>query len=157
MSANEIAILALMVSIGAALLAWSVSHRQNRLQADQNRLQGRMLELEEARERDRLAEGTSATVTAAMVRTIDSGRLYVLNAGPAAARNIRVSLDEKPLNRHPFIHEGVEAIGVLGPDARAEFVVTTWDGMPSRFRCHITWNNSESGIGVWESELTFLR
>jgi hypothetical protein len=92
-----------------------------------------------------------------MVRTIDSGRLHVLNAGPAAARNIRVSLDEKPLNLHPYIYEGVEAIGVLGPDASAEFVVSTWDGMPTRFHCHITWDDLGTGPGVWESELTFLR
>jgi hypothetical protein len=93
------AVLSLMVSVGAAILAWSVSNRQNRLQA-------RMLELEEARERDRLAEGSRAELTAAMVRSSHSGRLFITNDGPAGARNIRVTLDGKPIDRHPYIHEG---------------------------------------------------
>jgi hypothetical protein len=149
MSANVIAILALMVSIGAALLAWSVSHRQGRLQA-------RMLELEEARERDRLAEGTRAAVTLRMDRERTTGRLCVLNNGPAAARNIRVTLDGKPIHQNALIHEGQEVIDVLGPEAHAEFVVVTWDGMPISFRGEVTWDNPGGNPGAWQSRLSFL-
>jgi hypothetical protein len=141
--------LALLVSIGAALLAWGVSNRQNKMQA-------RLLELEEARERDRLAEGSRADVTARMVRSSQSGRLYVFNVGPTPARNIRVILDGKPISQHPYIHQGQELIGVLGPGAQKEFIVVTWDGMPTHFHCQVSWENLHGEPGAWESELTFL-
>jgi hypothetical protein len=142
-------VLSLVISVGAAILAWSVSNRQNRLQA-------RMLELEEARERDRLAEGSRAQVSAMMRRSSGSGRLYIDNSGPAAARNIRVTLDDKPIDKHPYIHEGQELIAVLGPGAHSEFIVKTHDAMPTAFHCQIAWDNPNGDRGFWESELSFL-
>jgi hypothetical protein len=80
----------------------------------------------------------------------------VTNAGPAVARNIRVLLDETPLDQHPYIHQGVDSIGVLGPSARSEFIVKTWDGIRSRYHLRITWDNPSGEVGSWESDLDFI-
>lgn len=140
---------ALAVAILSALLAWKAT-------TGQTKLQKQMLELEQARERDRLAEGTKTTVIAEMTRTRDSGRLHVVNTGPATARNIRVLLDGISLDRHPHIHKGAQSIGVLGPGGRSEFVVATWDGMPPSYHVSVTWENAGAPPGSWESDLSFL-
>jgi hypothetical protein len=67
-----------------------------------------------------------------------------------------VSLDGKPIDKHPYIHEGQELIALLGPGAHSEFIVKTWDSMPTHFHCHVTWENPSGDPGVWESGLRFL-
>jgi hypothetical protein len=140
---------AFAISILSVLLSWWVSRRQTQLSSGQTRVQARLLDLEEAREHDRLASGARAQVTVEMVRTRDTGRLYVLNDGPASARNVRVTLDGQPLHEHQLIHEGVGSIGTIGPGARVEFIVTTWDSVQARFHAEATWDNPSGQSESW--------
>ena len=64
--------LALLVSVVSLGLSWRTASRQHQLGARQTDLQERLVELESARERDRVRETKSAALLASVVRQTEN-------------------------------------------------------------------------------------
>lgn len=103
-----LSVAALVVSIVSAVAASVISRRQNALQE-------RMLAFETAREESRLKQARSADVKAAVMKSGRQFKLFVVNEGPIAAKNLRILLDGKPLLEHRLILRGEDEITMLGP------------------------------------------
>ncbi len=107
---------AVVVSIAAL---WKSSLAQRKANAAQQRI----VEIEEHREKDRLAVGKRAELRAELRKTArGTSRLYVINEGPAGARNVAVSLDEKPLLDHEA--GGAELTSTIGPHSEVSCILS---------------------------------
>jgi hypothetical protein len=155
-----VSIVALVVSLASVIVAWRTSHHQRRLQGRQNELQERLVELETARERDRLRQARSAQLLASIER-VEKGKphvprtdyfLKIVNHGQAAARDIRILLDGKPMSEHPLIIRGEPELAKLGPGAESRSYLAFTMGSDRVFDVRVTWND-EAGPGEWESQL----
>jgi hypothetical protein len=147
----------LLVSIAALLASiWAIV-ASNRTARSQTALQEEFLKLETARERDRLAEATTATLVARMYRANGSARLQIANTGRADALNVRAQIDGTPIEKHQLFRRAAERISVIGPDASVEVLMMTFDGMPDSYLVELDWTNASGGPGRWRSQVTLVR
>ena len=78
-----------IVSFGFAIYSWCISYHVNK----------KMLEIEEKREQDRLAEQNTGKVKLVVVR--DSNQFLVYNEGPIDIRITDIILNGIPIRQHP--------------------------------------------------------
>jgi hypothetical protein len=149
--------LELLISIAALLASiWAVVAAK-RTAKEQNRLQGQLLELEKARERDRVAEATTGSLVAALSRGEHSARLIIANGGRAEARDVSVRVNGEGIDVHQLFRKAKQPISLLAPNAHVEFLMTTYDGMPDAYLVELEWRNPDGQSGQWRSELTMVR
>jgi len=125
-------------------------------QRQNNKLQARILELEEARERDRLASQKRASVTAHYVlETVSGNRRHLLriaNAGPGTAENIFATIDGVRLDVSHHVYRAAP-LGRLGPGvAQDSILVVTGTGPPPQFDVEVRWSD-ESGPGIVQTQI----
>jgi hypothetical protein len=139
-----------------------VSYRTTR---QQNAFQERLVNLEHAREQDRVRETRSADVRASIQR--DSlhwresrlqGRqpqhwLSIRNEGSVTARKVRVLLDGRPALQHQLIPRGEDEINILGPGAESRYVLAVTLGGPRVLDVRIEWEDDSGEPRRWESQL----
>ena len=155
MSQEYLAAIAIVVAIGSAMLALWASLEQRRIAADQNRLQRRVVELEEARERDRLDDQRRAEVSAVIDTGAGRAELVVVNAGPAPARKVWVLIDGVTPQLHQQFRRGDHLLGRdLGPGGRMAIALLVHDGMKRVFDVQLRWADGSSEERKWESTLT---
>lgn len=172
------AIVAIVVSIVAALHSWRTSRRQQQLhttqtdlqarqtdlQARQTEQQERLVELETARERDRLMDARRAYVVASIdreKRQFPTHRspttgyfLRLSNEGKAAARDIRLLLDGGPIHQHSLIPRNEEEFTTLGPGASNRYHLLVMLGSHRIIHVELTWTDESGEPGRWTSQLT---
>ena len=141
------------IAIGVSIWTHGRSHK----------LQTRIVALEEAREKDRLAEKQKANLTARIsrelltrgTRSATQHFLYIENSGNSEARNIKVNLDGKPLLEHPTIMNDTEEIHQVGPnsDFRYLLVLSSMRGRPPS-SIEISWEDDSGELGKYNTTLT---
>jgi hypothetical protein len=123
-----------------------------------NTLQGKMVQIETAREHDRVLSSKSASLSAELFRPgPHSGALRISNSGPATARNVVILFDGQPVSEHPLIHDADDAAEILGPGASVEYGITTFDQMPKLFEVALQWDDDSRENRIWQSHLTLPR
>lgn len=139
--------LAILVSIWAAAKAHSAA-------AQQNLIQERLLKLESARERDRVAGSKRANLSAE-IRSDGRDWLFVVrNDGPGQARAIQVLVDNKSLPAHErILCEPDELVTTLGPGAKVPYVMAVAMGSPLVYEVSLIWEDDSGDPGRWESQL----
>lgn len=164
-STTVISLIALLVSVVSVVLAWKTSRSQHQLQLRDTDLQERLVGLETAREEERLKVSRSAQLTASIVREKENWTavhvraartdywLRIANEGRAAARNIRVLLDEKPALEHELTLRGEDEITNLGPGADARYHLAVTMGSPRVVQVSLSWDNESGDPGLWMSQL----
>jgi hypothetical protein len=149
--------LSLLVSVAALLVSiWAII-ASNRTARSQTLLQEQLLKLEHARERDRVTEATTASLVAQMYLVDRSARLQIANTGQANALDVRVQVDGTPIQSHQLFRRASERIPVIGPDARVEILMMTFDGMPDSYLVELEWQNAAGRPGKWRSQVTLVR
>lgn len=162
LAACVVSILALVVSV----LAWVTSWRT----------QKRQVEIEEAREQDRVLQARKAILVARIVReqraesrtTLEFGRrdthssttystyfhLEIENKGMAPARDISVALDGGPLCDHPSYVPEQPEVRLVGPQSafRYELAPSFAARLPSAIS--IRWSDDSGEPGKYETTLT---
>lgn len=145
-----VSIIAVIISGIAVYISW--------------RTQNRLVDIEDAREKDRLAEKQKANLTAIIKmeelrrsgtsRIIRKCYLVVENKGLNEARNIKIVLDDTPLMEHPGILNTQSEIKQVGPESsfRYELAVTGGSNVPSR--AEITWEDDSGEPGKYSTTLT---
>lgn len=138
---------ALIVAIGSAFGTWRTAKHSNTIQE-------RLLRLESARERDRIAGQLSAAVFARLDLHGDSFmKLRVRNDGPGAAASVAVFLDGVPLAQSPRAHARHASPFPLGPNAEQSFTIPRYLGARSTFLVRLEWIDGTSDARAWESQL----
>jgi hypothetical protein len=119
-----------------------------------NEIQRRLLGIEHARERDRLAERDGAAVRAEIIKGPKGAwDIRIHNRGPSEARNIQVYLDDIPLAQSARVHARSAAPFVLGPGTHRDFPVQLTLGSRADFNLAITWTDNAQPEGRWRATL----
>lgn len=87
-TAEVLSLVVSIISIVVAAISWSISHHVNK----------RMLQIEEKREQDRLAEQNTGKVRVVAIR--DSKQLLIYNKGPIDIRITDIILNGIPIRQH---------------------------------------------------------
>jgi hypothetical protein len=156
--ANVIAVVAALVAIAALWLAARTNRKQIHLQEQQNRLQADLVRIEQVRERDRVVAGSQAKLQGQLFAGISGGmtaHLRVTNLGAATARNIRITIDETPILRHSAFRRD-PLPGAIAPGAPVNFRMVAFDGMETRYRVAIDWDDESGHAGHWNSTVSIL-
>jgi hypothetical protein len=149
---------AFVVSLAAivfSFIAWLKSRQ----------IEKKQLEIEEAREKDRLTEKQKAYLTAKIVSeplpSLDGRRqttrhlLRIDNTGLAQARNIKVLLDGKSLLEHPAILKGNGEVTKIGPRSFIQYLLVLCDEVYPPFDLEVTWSDDSGGEpGFYQTTLT---
>jgi len=148
-SASILSLLALAVSIVALVIS-----RKN---------QKRLVEIEEAREHDRLRLLRKANLIAQIKREVLITRhqqsvnqyfLCVDNTGNAEARDIVILLDGKPLLEHPTILDNTKEIRQVGPNSHFQYLLALNMQAHSPSDVKITWSDDSEEPGSYQTTLT---
>lgn len=139
---------AFVVSLAAivfSFIAWLKSRQ----------IEKKQLEIEEAREKDRLAEKQKANLTAQIMRD-ERGRLIlrIENKGLGEARDIRVWLDGKQISDHPVFVKGQKEIFVVGPQSYFQYLIAITSSCPCPSGIAITWADDSGEPGFYRTTLT---
>jgi hypothetical protein len=125
-----------VVALAVAIWSWRKSHR----------VQKRLLEIEQARETERLMHSRAARLTAKLIKewTSDYPRysLEIRNHGPAEAKEICVSLDGGPIVDH----------AELGPESSVRHLLTvTKDETGKTHKLQVTWSDDSGQPGIFRT------
>ena len=117
--------------------------------------QKRQVEIEEIREKDRQKEMRKANLVARLVD--DDGRdlLVIENKGPAEAREIVVSLNDKPLSEYEGFVGGQHEIHKVGPYSSFHYLMVLTMGMDISFKIAIAWTDDSGETGIYQTTLTY--
>jgi hypothetical protein len=131
------------IAIWALLSARAVGQRSNGLQE-------RLLILEKARDRARIAANLRTPVSAAF-RTKE---LVITNHREFPASNVGFVINGAPRIESKIFRAGdPETIAELAPGVSYAFYLMTWDGMPRTHLVKVTWTDENGEPGEWQSTL----
>ncbi len=147
-----------LVSLAALGVAIWAHVRASRISRESNALQARLVVLEEAREADRQAEQQRADLSVHLEQRPGRKRmrtmLVVKNRGQAPARDVRVVMDEEPIDEHGSVFCDSLPIPVVGPEAEAPFIVATSKDHYPPFHVEVTWVDDTGDDHIYETTLT---
>ena len=120
------------------------------------RNQRRIVQIEEQREHDRQLSALKASLRPELRKTSSgSCRLYLVNSGMAAARNVSVELDGKPLCDHPAAVQGSEMPSLVGPNSEVSCALALTFGCNPPFEIEVRWDDDAGAGHVYRGALTF--
>jgi hypothetical protein len=150
---------ALILSLFALVVAGLTALHTRGYERRDNELQARILTLEEARERDRIAETSRAELVAEHTSTVHDGRvrrvLRISNRGRAPAHVIDVQLNGAPLAGNPLSPWTKACVSSLGPGSSADYILS--DAMlktAAMFIAVVTWSDGTGDPRRNETELS---
>lgn len=143
--ASLLSIIAIIVSI----FAFRKSHKTH----------NRLVDIEEAREKDRLVEKQKANLIARIDHEPGShgmkDLLVIENTGVGGAKNVEVMLDGTPMFEHPSMCLQKDSkFGEVGPTSAARFLLFTADQLRPPNRITITWEDDSGEPGKYSTTLT---
>lgn len=120
------------------------------------RLQQRLLELEQEREKAKYVQSLQAQIRAGLRETGPSSwRLVVANTGRGTARNVRARLDGVPLLEHDAIPGGEQEVMTIGPDSEISYCMAITRACRPPFEFDVTWDDDSGQQGRYGTTLTF--
>ena len=154
------------------LLDGSGGQRSLKLQEKQIKMQKRITQIEESRERDRVIQSRKANLRAELqkrrltadyidkfhIRPHDRRYDYcltIINDGPKTARNVKAMLDGKPIMDHPAIASSQQEIGTIGPGLEISYIAAITNDCSPPFKFKVTWEDDSGEPGEYETTLTF--
>lgn len=126
------------------------------------RTQNRLVDIEDAREKDRLTEKQKANLTARIsrepltrgTRSATQYFLYIENSGSSEARDIKINLDGKPLLAHSSILENTEEVTQVGPNSYFRYLLVLSSKGRSPSNIEVTWEDDSGEPGKYSTTLT---
>jgi len=160
-----IAIGAILVSLLSVYFSFRANKNSLTLQKEQIEMQERITQIEEAREQDRAIQSRKANLKAELRKVERNNyRLVINNSGQETARNVKATLNGKPLSEHPAVLSSIEEDSlIIGPHSTISYVMFITNDMaedkhpgklPS-FEFEATWEDDSGELGEYETTLTF--
>ena len=145
-------ILALWAVVATICAGWE--QRQN------NKLQARIIELEEARDRERQSDESRARVEVSHRKEPGSGHswrhfLVLTNRGQAPARELAVTVDGEPMesSRHtPAAHNPVRVLGAGAEQAYSLYIA--FQGVRLPLDVVATWRDDSGIVGIYQTQIS---
>ena len=154
--ADWLNLIGIVIGGGSLVVAIVALCKSGAAQRVANDAQRRLVDIEEHRETDRLAREQRAEPRLELRETSPHGyRLYIINRGQAAARNIDIRIDERPLAEHPSLVEGETVPTVIGPDAEASCALALHMQCTPPFETEIIWDDDSGHQRSYRTTLTF--
>ncbi len=122
-----------------------------------NRLQARIVVLEEARQRDAEKRALRAELTVARQTSAAptrSSQLVIRNDGQAAARDIALFFDGHPCREHPCGAMMREMPEVIGPGCEAKLLLCETLGVASPRVVRLSWRDESNATRTMETAFT---
>jgi len=141
--ASILSLVSLFIAIAAMIISW--------------RTQKRIVEIEEARERDRLKDMRKADLIARFVKDV-ADRLIIENKGPGEAREISIQLNGRPLSEFPAFVGNQPEIHSVGPYSSFHYLMAFCIGLESMVyapEITINWTDDSGEPGVYHTTLTY--
>jgi len=134
-----ISALSIVVAI-IALIRSSKAHRETIA------IQKKVMEIEQEREADRIKKSKSAVLHAEIRNTgRREHRLFVINSGESAARNVTVKTDNK----------NARIPDLIGPKTEVSCMLMLDLNNPISFEIEITWDDDYANNKKYETKLTY--
>lgn len=153
MSVYELrAIIISIAAVAVALAGIVVSYNANRRS---HVTQNKLLELESARERDRVADRGRAEIRARFVPVGRGRRLEFYNEGQGTARHVQVFSGGRPMSEDQRLVDPSSGFETIGAGGSAFVIATMALQADALFRLRIAWED-DSGLTQprsWESDL----
>lgn len=157
----DVSVFAAIGSFVVSIFALGVSYCT---QGKANKLQQRIVEIEEQRDRD-MINATQKADLRAEIGEIEgcSARLFIKNDGASEARNIRVKMDGVPIEEHPAGNKISDQVGphaVISCDLIIGDTSISFIRMPTSVRKHppftieITWEDNSGQNGLYRTTIT---
>jgi hypothetical protein len=143
LTAFIISLVSILIAIAAMFTSWKT--------------QKRIVEIEEAREKDRLRDMRKADLMARLVRN-GRDRLIIENKGPAEAREISIMLNGRPLSEFPVFVGSQQEIHKVGPYSSFHYLMAFCIGLdPMVYTPEITinWTDDSGEPGAYQTTLTY--
>jgi len=151
-----IAIGAILVSLLSGYFSFRANKNSLALQKEQIEMQKRITQIEEAREQERAIQSRKANLQAELQKVERNNyRLVINNSGQGTARNVKATLDGKPILEHPAIVPDQQEIILIGPDSEISYMTGIKLGCSPPFEFKITWEDDSGEPGEYETTLTF--
>jgi hypothetical protein len=153
---GQAAFVASLLSFGAIVVSIVALRKSQKTQK-------RLVEIEEARERDRVAEKQKANLTARIdtevltsgTRRVTQYFLCIANEGAGEARAIKVKLDGVPLLKHQTTQPTVkQEIDHVGPKSSFRYKLFTADQLRPPSEIEISWEDDSGEPGKYKTSLT---
>lgn len=152
-----IAIGAILVSLLSIYFSFRANKKSLTLQKEQTEMQKRITQIEESRERERAIQSKKACLKAELRKNKrGSYRLVIKNSGQGTARNVKATLDGKPILEHPAINPGQQEITLIGPYSEISYIARITFGCRPPFKFKVTWEDDSGEPGEYETTLTTL-
>lgn len=139
-------------SLIVSLFALWVSYKAN-LKANAN--QQRLVEIEEQREKDRQIQKLSAQLCPELRKNGNNYRLVIVNHGNAEARNIKVTMDGKPLSEHKAAVSNDLLPDMVGANSEISCLLALAMGCTPPFDVDVAWNDDSGDGKKYKTTLTF--
>lgn len=147
-----IAIFALIVSRISLYKSNQNTRESNRISRD-NKIQERILDIEQARETDRINQSSKAKLVTKIIGD-DPRYLRIENLGLAGARKVEVLTNEKPLLEHPRINKySFPKIDYISPDHHIDYSLFKSQGATTQEVC-VSWED-DAGSNSIRATLNF--
>jgi hypothetical protein len=142
-AASILSLVSLCIAIAAMLTSWKT--------------QKRIVEIEEAREKDRLKDLRKADLIARLV-TNGGDRLIIENKGSAEAREISIQLNGRPLLEFPAFVGNQPEIHKVGPNSSFHYLMAFYAGLDLinyTPEISINWTDDSGEPGAYQTTLTY--
>lgn len=136
----------LIISVGALFVSCVVALYSYYQGKRSNKLQERVVDLEEEREQDRLAEANQAHLVASFTWDREytgqvRHKLSIRNEGASEARNIRVLVDgERPTDFQHILRDH-DTIEVIAPNNQFDYLIAGDRGADPIWLVEVTWDD----------------
>ena len=156
MTTNEL--ISLLFSAGALLISClalrgnlKATKQQAELGANQTELQNRLVQIEEAREQDRLAVMGRAALRARIETTPKRDwRLVIENFGASSAIAVKTLLDGKLLASHPAFFANQEVHKTIPELSKVSYLLSR----PGPFEINVSWTDDSGKPGRYAGPIT---
>lgn len=164
MSASDIIAIVSVCIAGLALVqSWRAGRKASKATREANDLikqqvayQDRLTQIEQSREHARLIQSFQAVLRAELRKTGgNSWRLFVMNKGQGAARNVTITLDGKLLLEHPAVPHGEQETKLIGPESEISYCMAVSSDCAPPFELTATWDDDSGQQGQYSTILTF--
>jgi len=150
-----IAIGAILVSLLSIYFSFRANKKSLTLQKEQTEMQKRITQIEESRERERAIQSKKACLKAELREVKPNNhRLFIENSGQGTARNVKATLDGKPIFRHPVIDRDQQVITLIGSHSKISYMADIKLGRRPPFKFKVTWEDDSGEPGEYETTLT---
>ena len=146
------------VVIGAGSLAVAIIALRKSLgaQKEANKVQLRLVEIEEQREVERISQAKRAILRPSLRKTDKASyRLCIVNEGMAEARDVRVQLDGQPLDTHCTAVGRDTIPAIIGPNSMVSCLLAIHMQCAPPFDIEISWEDDSGDLGSFKGVLTF--